>query len=178
MVWRNVLGVSALLVGLAIGGSAVIAQDRDKPRTDAGDFTLVIRGCQVHPSTDKGEAWDVNNGKPDLMVIVRTVPASDRTAVSTNDSRERREFKTKEKEDTFSADFNEMVDFGVRDGQMIEIEVVDVDVAVNDRIGRIQEKISAAAFKDGKRRFENFGRVIHLEMELRKSVDAKRVDKK
>ena len=131
---------------LAVGGSAISGQE-------GASYTLVIKSVQVQTTNADNKSWDINDGKPDLMVIVRNQEDKDQKA-----------FQTEEKTDTFSADFNAPTTIKARAGQNLEIEVVDRDVAVNDTSGKTTLKVES----DGTKRFEKFGRVILLVVELKK----------
>src|SRR5688500_2264930 len=88
---------------LALGLGAITAEADDAAKD--GLYTVVIKKVEVAKTQKNGSAWDVNDGKPDLRVIVRVVGEKDAT------------FKTKEKTDTFSADFNEPTSIKFRMGQ-------------------------------------------------------------
>jgi hypothetical protein len=70
--------------------------------------------------------------------------------------------------DTFEAAFNETAAIKCQPGHTLEFEVVDRDVAVNDSIGKITKEHKDGGLKEGVNRLENFGRVVFLEVELKK----------
>lgn len=123
---------------------------------DSASYVIVVKSVSVKKTTKEGNAWDINNGAPDLMVIVKNASEADS-----------KEFKTKEKQDTFSAAFNEVTTVRMRPDQEVTIEVVDVDVASNDTIGKITRKLTASELKEGKLELKNFGQVIRLELEMK-----------
>jgi hypothetical protein len=142
---------------LALGAFYTFTASQAAAGDDNAEYTLIIKKCEVKTTNKNGEAWDVNDGKPDLMVIVRNLSDKDSSP-----------FKTKEKTDTFLGDFNEPTNMKCRAGHTLEFEVADVDVAVNDRIGKLSKALDAKILKDGKLRMENFEQVIYLEVEFKK----------
>lgn len=125
----------------------------------AGDdaYTIVLKKVEVKKTQKNGESWDINDGKPDLRVIIRNT--SDKDA---------KEFESKEKTDVYSAEFNEPTTVKFRPGQTVEFHVVDVDVAVNDTIGKTAVEMKGDKLKTGVLRLENFDQVVHLEIEVKK----------
>ena len=129
----------------------VVAADADTA------YTVVVKKVEVKETKKDGSSWDVDNGKPDLAVSVRNESDKDQKA-----------FTTKTKNDTFSADFDEPTTLKIRAGQVLEIEVLDIDVAVNDIIGKVRREIPADVLSKGKWRIESFDQVISLEIEFKK----------
>ena len=146
--WLTAAALAALC--LAPAGGPAVADD------DAG-YTVVVKKVEVKTTQKDGSAWDVDNGKPDLAVIVRNV--SDKGS---------KEFTTKTKDDTLTAEFDEPASIKVRPGQTLEFEVVDKDVAVNDTIGKVKKEMTADHLKSGKIRLEKFDQVVYLEIEVKK----------
>jgi hypothetical protein len=138
------------LVALCLAAWAQPAQAQDEA------WTVVIKKVQVEQTKADGASWDVNDGKPDLAVIVRNL------------DQKGDEFTSKQHDDTFAADINQPSDLKFRVGQTIEFEVVDKDVAVNDTIGKVSKKMDANVLKEGLMKFEKFNRVILLEVEFKK----------
>jgi hypothetical protein len=150
------LTISALallaLFGLFLTGPATtVAADEDS-------YTVVVKKVEVKTTKEDGTDWDINMGKPDLSVSVKNIDEKDSKA-----------FKTKTKDDTFSATIEETTTVKVRAGQTVEFDVLDVDAALNDSAGKIKKELDAATLKSGKLKLENFGRVISLEIEFKKS---------
>jgi hypothetical protein len=145
----GVLTVFGILIGSQVPG-VLAGGDKD-------EYTVVIKKVEVKKTQKNGESWDVNDGAPDLRVFVRNTTNKDEKA-----------FETKEKKDTFSAEFNEAANIRAKKGQSIEIEVVDADVAVNDQVGKTILEINDDHIQKGKLRLENFGQVIYLDIELKK----------
>jgi hypothetical protein len=151
MVASRIAGALLVAGTLIWGGVALVAQEK------GGEYTVVVKKVEVKTTNVNGNSWDVNDGKPDLAVIIRNL-----------DDKDQKTFQTKEKTDAFSTDFNEPTTIKFRSGQHLELLVVDRDVAVNDDIGKFKLETSDKAIKDGKVRMENFGQVIYLEIELKK----------
>jgi len=119
-------------------------------------YTIVIQKVEVKTTQKNGNSWDVNDGKPDLRVIIR------------NTADDSKAYETKEKTDTFAADFNEPTNVKFKKGHTLEIQVVDVDVAVNDVVGKVNAEMKAEKIQEGKMRLENFDQVIFLTFEIKK----------
>jgi hypothetical protein len=99
---------------------------------------LVLGKVRVSDTTKDGKAWDINNGKPDLVVRIKNL--SDKTT---------KDWVSEEKADTFDAEYN-VAAILVAPGQELQIEVVDKDLAIEDLIGRKNLKVTEAMFsKDG-----------------------------
>ena len=150
----GVLTVFGILVGSQLPG---LLAGGDKE-----EYTVVINKVEVKKTQKNGETWDVNDGAPDLRVFARNTTNKDEKA-----------FETKEQKDTYSAVFDQPANFKVKKGQSIELEVVDVDVAVNDQVGKTileinDENIRKSEQAKGKLRLENFGQVIYLDIQLKK----------
>ena len=145
----GVLTVFGILVGSQAPG-LLAGGDKD-------EYTVVINKVEVKKTQKNGESWDVNDGAPDLRVFVRNTTNKDEKA-----------FESKEKKDTFIAEFNEAANIRAKKGQSIEIEVVDADVAVNDQVGKTVVEVNDEHIRKGKLRLENFGQVIYLDIELKK----------
>jgi hypothetical protein len=145
------LALMAVLCLALLASQRAVADDKDTA------YTVIIKKVEVQKTKPDGSSWDINDGRPDLCVIVRNVSQKDS-----------KEFETKTRDDTFSAEFNQPSTIKVRPGQTLEFEVVDKDVAVNDSIGKIRREMTADRLKEGKMRLEKFGRVIFLEVELKK----------
>jgi hypothetical protein len=150
MLTRRIAAAVLTAGSLLFGGWAVFA-------VGEADYTVIIKKVEVKTTNANGNSWDVNDGKPDLAVIVR----------NTSD-KESKTFQTKEKTDTFSAEFNEPTAIKFRQGHILEFQVVDRDVAVNDEIGKFKLEMTEKELKEGKQRREGFGQVIYLELELKK----------
>src|SRR4051812_9075419 len=119
MLARCFLFAALAALCLSLTGQVARAADEKAP------YTIVIKSAKVKTTKADGSAWDINNGKPDLAVIVRNV-----------DEKDTKPFQTKTKDDTFEATFDETASVKVRPGQTLEFEVIDVDVAVNDTAGK------------------------------------------
>src|SRR5262245_39574530 len=150
---KLMLGCVAALAVVIVGSQSVPADDKPEPKkTDDKVWTVVVHRVEVEKTKANGEAWDINNGKPDLVVIVRNISDKDQ-----------KEFQTKEATDTFTAEYDAPTTIKARADQTLEFEVVDKDVALNDQIGKVQRKVGTE-LKEGKSKLEKFGRVIMLEI--------------
>src|SRR5262249_22772767 len=112
-------------LGLILGGAVSRADD------PGPDYLVVVKRAEVLKTKADGKSWDVNDGKPDLAVIVRNLDVKDS------------KYETKVREDTFAAEFNELTTLKVRKGQTVEFEVVDKDLAVDDSAGKVKRKMTA-----------------------------------
>ena len=135
---------------------ALLATTTITAKAAEGEHVVVIKSVSVKKVNKEGEAWDINNGAPDLMVVVRN-----------SSERDSKEFKTEEKEDTYAANFNAVTTVKLRADQELTIEVIDVDAVNNDLIGKMTRKFTAEELKEGKVELKNFGQVIRLELEIK-----------
>jgi hypothetical protein len=148
----GVLTVFGILIGSQVSG-VLAGGDKD-------EYTVVIKKVEVKKTQKNGESWDVNDGAPDLRVFARNTTNKDEKA-----------FETKEKKDTFVAEFNEAANIRVKKGQSIELEVVDADVAVNDQVGKTIVELTDENIQKGIEkglRIESFGQVVYLDIQLKK----------
>jgi hypothetical protein len=146
------LTVVGILIGSQVSG-VLAGGEKD-------EYTVVIKKVEVKKTQKNGESWDVNDGAPDLRVFARNTTNKDEKA-----------FETKEKKDTYSAEFNEAANIRAKKGQSIELEVVDADVAVNDQVGKTLVELTDENIQKGLEkglRIENFGQVIYLDIQLKK----------
>lgn len=148
---RMALGVLGVL-GVIAFASSVPGQEKGN-----AEYTVVIKSVEVMTTNKDGNAWDINDGKPDLCVILRN------TSLANSE-----EFKSKERADTYQAQFNEPTTVKIRAGQTLEIQVVDSDVAANDEIGKASLKVTDAHLKGNQQSLESFGRVKNLTIEFKK----------
>jgi hypothetical protein len=150
------LRIAATLLALvAILAATQFGAAGDKNET----YTLVIKKVEVKTTQKNGNSWDVNDGKPDLRVIIRN---------TSDKSKDAKAYESKSKEDVFSHDFNEPTNIKFTKGQTLEFEVVDVDVAVNDTVGKTAIEMKDDRLREGKMRIETFDQVVYLEVELKK----------
>jgi hypothetical protein len=142
---------SLVALALTLGSQPALADEGDL-------WSVVIKKVEVKMTDEKGDAWDINGGKPDLVVMVRNLSEKDS-----------KPFRTEEKADTFVAEFNVPTTIRVRADQVLEFEVIDQDAAFHDLIGKHQHKMTADDLKAGNLKLEkDFGQVICLELELEK----------
>jgi hypothetical protein len=73
--------------GLLALGAILVASRASLGQGDAS-YTVTIKKVEVKKTQKNGDAWDVNNGAPDLRVIIRNATSSKEKA-----------FESKEKKD-------------------------------------------------------------------------------
>lgn len=148
---QRLTGAVAALA-LLVAGPVALSQEKE------GDaFGLLIKRVQVAATDENDEPWDINDGKPDLVIV----------AINHSD-KQSQPFFTREIGNALQAEFNTAVTFPVRAGQKLELRVLDRDVAVDDTIGAVQKELTADDLERGLLRLENFGRVLLLEIEFQK----------
>lgn len=148
MITAKPILVALMTLGLTLSGSQVRA---DAPEGEK--YVLVIKKVSVHKTNSENEAWDLNNGAPDLQVIVTNLNKKDQG-----------EEKTKTTNDVYETTFDAPMKLKVSQGDTLEFKIVDKDFDLDDEIGKVQKKIDGG----GSMKLEKFGRVIHLEIELKK----------
>jgi hypothetical protein len=150
---KVVLGCLTVLCLLAVG------QGLSTAWAGKGDdyYVVVIKKVQVHATNEKGNSWDINDGKPDLIVQVQNVSEKGSKA-----------FETKEATDTFSFEFNTPTPVKVKADQVLKLRVLDKDVAGSETIGETEQKIPAKVLEGGTFAVGNFGRVMRLELAFKK----------
>ena len=149
--------VAPSIVVLTVAGVIFGGQALSHAAVGATEYTVVIKKVEVKKTNKNGDPWDVNDGKPDLCVVIR----------NTTD-KEQKAFESKVKDDVYAADFNEVTTLKVKEGQVLEFRVLDKDVAAHDEIGKTNREITGKILKEGTLRMENFDQVIFLEIELKK----------
>jgi hypothetical protein len=143
------MGVLCLAIVLA----GRITWSEDKPAD--GALRVVLKAVKVAATKANGQAWDVNDGRPDIVVSMKN--ASDRT---------QKEIVTDEKTDVVEATYDAGMVL-VSAGQKLTIKVEDKDLAANDLIGETTYEVNADTLKKGKVTL-NFGKVTDLTIEFRK----------
>ena len=142
-----------LAAGLTLVFQQGLAQDKaDKAGKKA--YNLVLTVVKVKATTADGKAWDVNDGKPDLVVRIKNL--TDTSA---------KEFVSEEKTDTFSARYDQAAMLVV-EGQRIQVEVIDKDAVDNDLIGRTSIEVTKEILTRGAADI-GFGQVESLKLEFR-----------
>jgi hypothetical protein len=114
-----------------------------------------LRKVQVAETKKDGSAWDVNNGKPDLVITFTNL--SD-TSV--------KQVVTEEKQDTYEASYDAGMVI-IKAGQKLRIDVEDKDAAQNDTIGSTEFVLTEEMIKKGSHSI-GFGQVKSLTMDFRK----------
>jgi hypothetical protein len=143
-----VLGaLSALCLALAF--NQAVAQEKE------GAMRVVLKSVQVAPTKTDGNAWDVNDGKPDIMISVKNL--SDTT---------QKEVVTDEKTDALDAKYDSRTVL-VSPGHKLRILVEDKDAAVNDTIGNGSLDVTEEMVKKGTHTV-TFGQVKSLTIEFQK----------
>lgn len=143
----------------ALAALCLVLVDRQPAAAEDKDtaYTVVVKKVQVKETKADGSAWDIDNGRPDLAVTVRNTSDKDQ-----------KDFTTKTRDDTFSAEFDEPTTIKVRPGQTLEFEVLDKDVAVSDTIGKVRKEMTAEVLGKGTLKLEKFNQVIVLEVTVKK----------
>lgn len=150
---RTTIVGSLVLFGLALALDALrttaTADDNDKKA-----MRVFLKKVVVSETNKDGKSWDINDGKPDIVVRIKNV--SDDTI---------KEFTSAEKTDTFEATYD-VATILVSAGQSLRFVVEDKDVAANDTIGDTTLKITSEMLKKGRVTLE-FGLVKHLSLEFK-----------
>src|SRR5262245_54932729 len=149
---RLMPAIVVLVIGGFLVGTTAISGEKD-----TAEYTIIIKKVEVHKTKADGSAWDIMDGKPDLVVKVQNTSVADS-----------KPFQTKEETDSFTADYNTPTDIKVKLGQNLRFTVLDKDIAADDEIGVHNMELTKKHVDIGKLRIENFGRVIFLEFELKK----------
>jgi hypothetical protein len=139
---RYVLGTAlCLCLGVPAG-----AADRESG-------TLKLVSVEVRKTKSGGAAWDPAGGAPDLKITVerKARPAGDK-------------FTTKVIPDAHDARLNTNT-LKVKDGDEIEVTVVDEDVGGDDRVGRYKVKVTKAMLRKGQADW-SFDDVLSLKVEF------------
>jgi hypothetical protein len=137
-----------LITALGLGLAVPAAADADR---ESGTLKLV--SIEVRKTKAGGAAWDPLNGAPDLKVTVerKARPAGEK-------------FTTKVIPDTLDAKLDAKT-IKVKDGDEIEVTVVDEDVGGDDRIGRYKVKVTKAMLRKGQADW-SFDEVLSLKVEF------------
>ena len=140
---RYYLGLVACLL---VAAPALAQPDRESG-------TLKLVSVEVRKTKSGGAAWDPAGGAPDLKITVerKARPAGDR-------------FTTKVIPDAHDARLNTNT-LKVKDGDEIEVTVVDEDVGGDDRIGRYKVKVTKAMLRKGQADW-SFDDVLSLKVEF------------
>jgi hypothetical protein len=153
----KVTAVVALLafgLGLAADLAGTAAAEEKEKNAKAATCRVILGTVKVKETNKDGNAWDINNGKPDLFVRIRNLT-----------NKGVKDFDTNEKEDTFEADFN-VATILAQEGDEIQFEVLDKDVAANDTIGKMRVRLTAEVLKKGTHNF-TFDQVRSMTVEFR-----------
>ena len=140
---RYVLGTAlCLCLGVPAGAGA-----------DRESGTLKLVSIEVRKTKSGGAAWDPAGGAPDLKITVerKARPAGDK-------------FTTKVIPDAHDAKLDTKT-LKVKDGDEIEITVLDEDVGSDDRIGRHKVKVTKAMLRKGQADW-SFDDVLSLKVEF------------
>jgi hypothetical protein len=109
---------------------------------------------KVSEKNAKGEAWDINNGKPDLQVKIKNL--SDNSL---------KEFVSKEKADTFEATYDVPTVLAM-EGQTLQITVLDKDLLKHDEVGTMKLQVTRELIDKGKTDLK-FGQVKSLTLQFK-----------
>jgi hypothetical protein len=136
----------ALAVLLGLVAPAVAQPDRESG-------TLKLVSVEVRKTKPGGAAWDSAGGAPDLKVTVekKARPAGEK-------------FTSKVIPDAYDAKLD-VKTLKVKEGDEIEITVLDEDVGTDDRIGRYKVKVTRAMLRKGQADW-SFDEVLSLKVEF------------
>jgi hypothetical protein len=134
-----------LILGLQF---TAVGEDKPDPK-EAVRATLTK--VQVATTKKDGSAWDVNDGKPDLVI----------TFTNTSDSGVK-PIATDEKQDVYEATYAAGMVL-IKAGQKLRIDVEDKDVAQNDQIGSTEFVLTEDMVAKGSHSI-SFGQVKALTM--------------
>jgi hypothetical protein len=122
---------------------------------DVKPMVIHLKSVRVSETNKDGQAWDINNGKPDLVVKIK------------NDSDSNvKEFTSSEKTDVFEATWD-VATIPFLKNQKVTITVWDKDVASDDLIGRKQIEITEDMIAKGRAEL-SFDQVKSLIIEFKK----------
>ncbi len=140
---RYYLGLAVCFV---LAAPAVAQPDRESG-------TLKLVSVEVRKTKAGGAAWDPAGGAPDLKVTVekKAKPAGET-------------FTSKVIPDTHDAKLD-VKTLKVKEGDEIEVTVVDEDVGGDDRIGRYKVKVTKAMLRKGQADW-SFDDVLSLKVEF------------
>ena len=135
-----------LAVCFLIAGPALAQADRESA-------TLKLVSVEVRKTKSGGAAWDPAGGAPDLKVTVekKAKPAGEM-------------FTSKVIPDTHDARLD-VKTLKVKEGDEIEVTVLDQDVGSDDRIGRHKVKVTKAMLRKGQADW-SFDDVLSLKVEF------------
>ena len=145
-----VVSLVAFGAALALQGSEAAAGGKDKKTV-----RVHLMKLKVSETNAKGEAWDINNGKPDPLVTIKNL----------NDS-SAKEFKTKTTNDVFDVDYGGLATVRAVEGDTLQISVFDSDVLKNDVIGTTKLTVTRDMITAGKHELK-FEQVKSLTLEFR-----------
>jgi hypothetical protein len=122
-----------------------------QPERESGTLKLV--SIEVRKTKPGGAAWDPVNGAPDLKITVekKARPAGE-------------SFTSKVIPDAHDAKLD-VKTLKLKDGDEIEVTVVDEDVGGDDRIGRYKVKVTKAMLRKGQADW-SFDDVLSLKVEF------------
>ncbi len=145
LVLLGLLGV--LCLSLVVNQAT--AEDKD------GAVRVILKSLQVVETKSDGSSWDVNDGKPDIMISVKNL--TDTT---------QKEVVSDEQKDTFNAKYDSRTVL-VSAGQKLRLLVEDKDAAANDTIGNGTLEVTAEMIKKGTHTI-SFGQVKSLTIDFQK----------
>ena len=151
----TVVSLTLALVAALVPLGGIPSGAAQAGKEDKKSARVTLKAVRVKETNKEGDAWDVNNGKPDLVVRMKNL--TDNAA---------KDFTSAEKQDTFAATFDAPALLVVED-QTIQIEVVDEDVADDDLIGRKKLVVSGELLRKGTADL-SFDQVTSLTLEFRK----------
>jgi seryl-tRNA synthetase len=149
------LSCSLALTGLLAASLSATADDNKNDQNAKQAIRVHLKDVRVKATNKNNEAWDVNNGRPDIMIRVKNL---------TDQSVPKYESGTRD--DVLIATFDNAA-INAMEGHTIQIDVIDSDVASNDTIGTATFVLSSEACKKGSADL-SFDQVESLKLELEK----------
>jgi hypothetical protein len=146
--------VALLAFGLGLVADLAATAVAQEEKAKAATCRVILGTVKVKETNKDGNAWDINNGKPDLFVRIRNLT-----------QKGIKDFDSNEKEDTYEADFN-VATILAQEGDEVQFEVLDKDVAANDTVGKVTIKLTPEVMKKGTHNL-TFDQVRSMTIEFR-----------
>lgn len=119
-------------------------------------YRVILHKVQVGATDRNGKAWNLINGKPDI--VVRLWNVSDSSVAR---------FESERVVTTLQADFNAHETVLVKEGQELQIDVIDKGLVLEKAIGSTRFRVTHDMIKTGKLDLK-FDQVEKLIIEFRK----------
>lgn len=148
------LRIAAVVALLAFGVTLALPGPNATAAGGKKTVRVHLMAVKVSETNAKGEAWDINKGKPDIQVKIKNL--SDNSL---------KEFVSKEKSDTFEATYNVPTVLAM-EGQTLQIQVLDKDLVQHDEIGTMKVQVTRELIDKGKTELK-FQQVKSLTLEFK-----------